>query len=160
MQYEIINNKHVKDFGIKKGDVGELLNQDGYGIYLFNKNWKGAGKWWVSLDCVREFSNNRQFLQDFIKLNQIKTTLVSKYLGYSPSWLTTMANEKRRGDLSDESLKAILKKLHIDWSSNEFINVKATKEHTAYRTRPNTYTIEVHKERLQKAMWLGLFVKA
>lgn len=141
--------------GFKNGDLFEFhywLND----CVAISKCGNGFNS--LQIELIDIFPN-RGFLQDFIKLNQIKPTLVSKYLGHSPSWLTTMANEKRRGDLSDESLKAILKKLHIDWSSNEFINVKATKEHTAYRTRPNTYTTEVHKERLQKAMWNGECVK-
>lgn len=140
--------------GFNDGDVFKIdkLNES-YGYVVVNKNHR------LYLNQVEFILINRYTLQQLIKLNQIKATLVSKYLGHSPSWLTTMANEKRRGDLSDESLKAILKKLHIDWSSNEFINVKATKEHTAYRTRPCTYTTEMHKERLQKAMWSGLLVK-
>ena len=102
---------------------------------------------------------NRQLLSDFLKLNNIKKTLVSQYLGYSQNWLTQMANDKRR-DMMDTTLQEILKNLHIDWTQDTFIYVKATKEHTAYRTRPCTYEHDKHKERLQRAMWDGLFVKA
>lgn len=99
---------------------------------------------------------NRQFLSDFLKLNNIKKTLVSQYLGYSQNWLTQMANDKRR-DMTDATLQSIMKKLHIDWTQDTFIHVKATKEHTAYRTRPCTYEHDKHKERLQRAMWDGEF---
>lgn len=102
--------------------------------------------------------SNRQFLADFLKLNNIKKTLVSKYLGYSENWLTQMANDKRR-DMTDATLQSILGKLHIDWTQDTFIYVKATKEHTAYRTRPCTYKHDKHKEMLQRAMWGGLFLK-
>lgn len=112
----------------------------------------------MGLATIIEETPNRQFLADFLKLNSIKKTLVSQYLGYSRNWLTQMANDKRR-DMADATLKEILKKLHIDWTQDTFINVKATKEHTAYRTRPSGYKHDKHKEMLQRAMWDGGFVK-
>jgi len=69
-----------------------------------------------------------------------------------------MSNDKRR-DMADATLQSIMKKLHIDWTQDTFIHVKATKEHTAYRTRPCGYKHDKHKERLQRAMWDGEFVK-
>lgn len=108
---------------------------------------------------IGRWTPNRQFLADFLKLNKIKKTLVSQYLGYSQNWLTQMANDKRR-DMTDATLQSIMKKLHIDWTQDTFIHVKATKEHTAYRTRPCGYKHDKHKEILQRAMWDGLFVKA
>ena len=68
-----------------------------------------------------------------------------------------MANDKRR-DMKDTTLQSIMKKLHIDWTQDTFIHVKATEEHTAYRTRPCTYKNDKHKERLQRAMWDGEFI--
>ena len=107
---------------------------------------------------VSSLMPNREFLADFIKLNNIKKTLVSKYLGMAENWLTTMVNEKRRGDLSDKTLQDIMRKLHIDWTSQEFINVKATKSNTAYKTKPCNYSRVVDKERLQRSMWNGELV--
>ena len=95
---------------------------------------------------------NRDYLRDFVKMNNIKTTLVSKALGKSQNWLTQMMNDKRR-DMTDATLKDILKKLHIDWASNECLHVK---DEVPYRTKPCNYTTVQHKERLQKAFWSGL----
>lgn len=148
-------DKVDKKKGFKNGDVFELC-------YWFNENTvistsgDGFDKSQVEIFSLLE---NRQFLADFLKLNNIKKTLVSKYLGYSQNWLTQMANDKRR-DMTDATLQSIMKKLHIDWTQDTFIHVKATKEHTAYRTRPCTYKHDKHKERLQRAMWDGEFVKA
>lgn len=147
---------------IKAGDILTVeKHDDGYfdtecGIFGRFKNYSHLdGADWI----VTEFTPNRDFLSDFLKLNNIKKTLVSKYLGYSQNWLTQMANDKRR-DMKDATLQSIMKKLHIDWTQDTFIYVKATKEHTAYRTRPCTYKHDKHKEMLQRAMWDGLFVKA
>lgn len=96
---------------------------------------------------------NRQYLQDFLKLNNIKKTLVSKALGKSENWLTQMANDKRR-DMTEETLQRILKMLHIDWSSDKTLHVK-TKGYVPYTTKPCTYHTDMHKERLQKAFWNG-----
>ena len=134
----------VEEYGLDNG-VYARLTKNGKKIHFCD----------VQIKAV----SNREELQDFLKLNNIKKTLVSKYLGYSQNWLTQMANDKRR-DMTDATLQSILKKLHIDWTQDTFIHVKATKEHTAYRTRPCTYEHDKHKERLQRAMWDGLFVKA
>lgn len=103
---------------------------------------------------------NREFLADFIKLNNIKKTRVSLYLGMAENWLTTMVNEKRatRKDISDATFQDIMRKLHIDWTSQEFINVKATKSNTAYKTKPCNYSRMIDKERLQRSMWNGELV--
>jgi len=99
---------------------------------------------------------NRDYLRDFVKMNNIKTTLVSKALGKSQNWLTQMMNDKRR-DMTDATLKDILKKLHIDWASQEWLHVK---DEVPYRTKPCNYTTVQHKERLQLSMWRGLVTKA
>lgn len=147
---------------IKAGDILAVEKQDGgyfhtkCGIFgIFKECPHLNGQDWIIINDLP----NRDFLADFLKLNNIKKTLVSKYLGYSQNWLTQMANDKRR-DMTDATLQSILKKLHIDWTQDMFIHVKATREHTAYRTRPCTYEHDKHKERLQRAMWDGLFVKA
>lgn len=121
--------------------------------HLKNDGHLSGGNW-----TIVKSNQNREFLSDFLKLNNIKKTLVSKYLGYSENWLTQMANDKRR-DMTDATLKSIMKKLHIDWSQDTFINVKSTKDHTAYRTKPSTYTTDMHKERLQRAMWDGELIR-
>lgn len=117
------------------------------------------GQDWI---IIPEGMPNREFLADFIKLNNIKKTLVSKYLGMAENWLTTMVNEKRatRKDISDATLQDIMRKLHIDWTSQEFIHVKATKSNTAYKTKPCNYSRVVDKERLQRSMWNGELIKA
>lgn len=132
-------------------DEGDML------ICLFNSCSHLDGQDWI---IITEGMPNREFLADFIKLNKIKKTLVSKYLGMAENWLTTMVNEKRatRKDISDATLQDIMRKLHIDWTSQEFINVKATKSNTAYKTKPCNYSRVVDKERLQKAMWNGELV--
>lgn len=108
---------------------------------------------------VSRYMPNRKKLADFIKVNNIKMTLVSLTVGKARNWLHVMVGEKRRGDLSDEALQAILKLIHIDWSKDQVINVKATKEHTAYKTRTSSYKTDQHKDRLQQAMWNGEFVR-
>lgn len=166
-KYKVIQaNKLPERYKIKNGDIGILTrsHHDVEGaVYLKNSNWYLDGEWcfhptWVEL--ITESMPNREFLADFIKLNNIKKTRVSKYLGMAENWLTTMVNEKRRGDLSDKTLQDIMRKLHIDWTSKEFINVKATKSSTAYKTKPCNYSRVVDKERLQKAMWNGEILKA
>lgn len=114
----------------------------------------GGGNWTI----VSDFEN-RDFLRDFISLNKIKTTLVSKQLGYSKNWLTQAMNRTDRGDLSDQELQAIMKQLHVDWTQETFVHVKATKTHSAYRTRPCVYEHAKHKELLQRAFWDGRIVK-
>lgn len=160
MKYKVTKTfeYHERDYEMKIGGIYSLhqISNGGDDIFLINEHGDFVHfyKW-----MVFPVFPNRQFLADFLKLNNIKKTLVSQYLGYSENWLTQMANDKRR-DMKDETLKSILKKLHIDWTQDTFIHVKATKEHTAYRTRPCTYKHDKHKERLQRAMWDGLFVKA
>lgn len=100
---------------------------------------------------------NRNRLSNFIKTNNIRTTLVSRYLGYSKGWLTQAMTRTDRGDLDDSELQAILDKLHIDWASSECVHVKATKQHTAYKTKPCSHTTELHKARLQQSFWNGEF---
>ena len=112
------------------------------------------GQDWI---IVSDFEN-RQFLRDFVSLNQIKTTLVSRSLGYSRNWLTQAMNRTDRGDLTDEELQAIMKQLHVDWTQETFVHVKATKTHSAYRTRPCVYEHAKHKELLQRAFWDGRIV--
>lgn len=168
-KYKVIQaDKLPERYKIKNGDIGVFTRSyhDVEGaVYLKNSNWYLDGEWcfhpsWVEL--IPEGMPNREFLADFIKLNNIKKTLVSKYLGMAENWLTTMVNEKRatRKDISDATLQDIMRKLHIDWTSQEFINVKATKLNTAYKTKPCNYSRVVDKERLQKAMWAGNFIKA
>lgn len=101
---------------------------------------------------------NRDFLRDFVSLNKIKTTLVSKQLGKSKNWLTQAMNRTDRGDLSDQELQSIMKQLHVDWTNTQYVNVKATATHAAYRTRPCVYEHSKHKELLQRAFWDGCFV--
>ena len=98
---------------------------------------------------------NRDYLRDFVKMNNIKTTLVSKALGKSQNWLTQMMNDKRR-DMTDATLKSILVMLHIQWDSKEVLNVKAHDGCSAYTTVPSTYTTTAHKERLQRSFWRGM----
>ncbi len=112
------------------------------------------GQDWIIVD-------NRKELRDFIKTNKIKKTLVSKALGKAESWLTTMSSEaegKRRGDISDKTFDAIMKMLHIDWESNVPVMVY-TKGYVPYKTTPSSYKTEQHKQRLQQAFWNGDFVK-
>ena len=100
---------------------------------------------------------NREYLQDFVYKNKIKTTLVSKYLGYSKGWLSQTMNRQDRGDLTEDELQEIMDKLHIDWESTNYVHVKETKQHTAYKTKPCNYTTELHKARLQQSFWNGEF---
>lgn len=103
--------------------------------------------------------SNREILADFVRTKNIRTTLVSRYLGYSKGWLTQAMSRTDRGDLDDSELQAIMDKLHIDWSSSEYVHVKATKHHTAYKTKPCSHTTDQHKARLQQSFWNGEFVK-
>ena len=119
------------------------------GILVGDSHLKG-GNWTIV--------NNRQTLRDFVALNNIKTTLVSKQLGKSKGWLTQVMNRTDRGDLSDQELQSIMKQLHVDWTNTQYVNVKATKTHSAYRTRPCMYEHAKHKELLQRAFWDGCFV--
>lgn len=98
---------------------------------------------------------NRDFLRDFCNMNNIKKTLVSKALGKSENWLTQMVNDKRR-DMTDATLKSILKQLHIDWTSQEWLYVR---DEVPYRTKPCNYSRVQDKERLQRSMWRGLVTK-
>lgn len=98
---------------------------------------------------------NREYLKDFVKLNKIKTTLVSLALGKSENWLTQMMNDKRR-DMTEATLQTILRQLHIDWTSKEFLRVQANNGIVGYRTKPCNYSRVSDKERLQKAFWNGL----
>ena len=106
-------------------------------------------------EFVQVIIKNRKTLREFVSLNKIKTTLVSRSLGYSRNWLTQAMNRTDRGDLTDEELQAIMKQLHVDWTQDAFVYVKATATHAAYRTRPCVYEHAKHKELLQRAFWDG-----
>lgn len=141
-----------KKKGFKCGDVFEFDHWRSETIVI-EKNGNGFDKSQVEIfTCLA----NRDFLRDFVKMNNIKTTLVSKALGKSQNWLTQMMNDKRR-DMTDATLKSIMKQLHIDWASNEFLHVRSE---VAYRTRPSNYTTTQHKERLQRDFWNGMVTKA
>ena len=158
MKYKVIaTQEQLREFylhhNFKNGDIVDLVpNNDIIGSL---RNIK------TDLSFPKEFVTafeNRDFLRDFIKLNNIKTTLVSKQLGKSKGWLTQVMNRTDRGDLSDSELQSIMKKLHVDWTNTQYVNVKATKTHSAYRTRPCVYEHAKHKELLQRAFWDGRFV--
>lgn len=134
-------------FFYSKNKKGKSTDKDSFIGYYFN--------WFYNI--VPQMPN-REYLADFIKMNNIKMTKVSKTVGKARNWLHVMVTEKRRGDLSDKALQSILKLIHIDWTKDQLINVKATKEHTAYFTRTSTYKTDAHKERLQRAMWNGEFL--
>lgn len=102
--YLTMGKKYLVVDGYYQSDIG--ANH----VYMGGKYCHHIGGYWEIYSNV-----NRQYLFDFLKLNKIKKTLVSKYLGYSENWLTQMANDTRR-DMTDETLKDILKKLHIDWT--------------------------------------------
>lgn len=142
------------------GDVCEFRHEEDDGFWAYNNKWFSDGVWFVYWDqavLINSFEN-RDFLRDFVSLNQIKTTLVSKQLGKSKGWLTQVMNRTDRGDLSDSELQSIMKQLHVDWTQDTFVYVKATKTHSAYRTRPCVYEHAKHKELLQRAFWDGRFV--
>lgn len=131
-----------------------LLLQDGKPLIGFSSIENSShlnGQDWIVL-------SNRETLAHFIKENNIRTTLVSRYLGYSKGWLTQAMTRKDRGDLDANELQDIMDKLHIDWNSTEYVHVKATKQHTAYKTKPYSHTTELHKARLQQSFWNGEFV--
>ena len=157
MKYKVIaTQEKLKEFYLdrmfKKGDIVDLVpNNDGIGSLLDIKS---------NLNFLKEFVTafeNREFLRDFVSLNSIKTTLVSKQLGKSKGWLTQVMNRTDRGDLSDSELQSIMNQLHVDWTNKQYVNVKATADHSAYRTRPCMYEHEKHKELLQRAFWDGRF---
>lgn len=128
----------VEEYGLDNG-VYARLTKNGEKIHFCDVQIKAM--------------SNREKLQDFLKLNNIKKTLVSKALGKSENWLTQMANDTRR-DMTEETLQRILKMLHIDWSSDKTLHVK-TKGYVPYTTKPCTYHTDMHKERLQRAFWNG-----
>lgn len=132
--YKVVDGSYTHDNGFVATYMGSLYcnHIDGY--------WEVV-------------TTNRQYLQEFLKINNIKKTLVSKALGKSENWLTQMANDTRR-DMTEETLQRILKMLHIDWSSDKTLHVK-TKGYVPYTTKPCTYHTDMHKERLQKAFWNG-----
>lgn len=146
-KYKVIDYKYFTPLIID--DVGDEI-----GLGITRCAFLGGGKWKV----VDEFEN-RDFLRDFVSFNQIKTTLVSKQLGKSKGWLTQVMNRTDRGDLLDSELQSIMKQLHIDWTNTQYVNVKATATHAAYRTRPCVYEHAKHKELLQRAFWDGRIVK-
>ena len=159
MKYKVIaTQEQLKEFYLdrmfKKGDIVDLVpNNDSIGSL---RNIE------TNLNFLKEFVTafeNRDLLRDFVSLNQIKTTLVSKQLGKSKGWLTQAMNRTDRGDLSDQELQSIMKQLHVDWTQETFVYVKATKTHSAYRTRPCVYEHAKHKELLQRAFWDGRVVK-
>ena len=105
---------------------------------------------------VLPLKSNRDILRQFVKDHGIRTNAVSRALGYKKNWLSQHIGRKDRKDMSDEKLNNILKKLHIDWTSDQFLTVKAEVQ---YRTKPCNYPEGHHRERLQRAFWDGL-VKA
>lgn len=157
MKYKVIaTQEQLRDFylhhSFKNGDIVDLVpNNDSIGSLRDIK---------TNLNFLKEFVafENRDFLRDFVSLNNIKTTLVSRALGYSKNWLTQAMNRKDRGDLSDQELRSIMKQLHVDWTNTQYVNVKATSTHAAYRTRPCVYEQAKHKELLQRAFWDGRIV--
>ena len=152
----IANEKQLKEWSLhcdfKKGEVYEVAEDKEPSILKWYKCCRyGYNIPEEFVEVVLE-TPNRDYLRDFVKMNKIKTTLVSKALGKSENWLTQMMNDKRR-DMTDATLKDILKKLHIDWSSNKWLHVR---DEVPYRTKPCNYTTVQHKERLQRAFWKGL----
>ena len=149
---------------LKAGTVLDVIKSDddyftanipgfGLGYFMFRGCAHLDGADWIILSPFC----NREILAHFIKENNIRTTLVSRYLGYSKGWLTQAMNRKDRGDLDANELQDIMDKLHIDWESTEYVHVKATKQHTAYKTKPCSHTTELHKARLQQSFWNGEF---
>ena len=138
--------------GFKNGDVFKVCSKklDYFVVNGVHRLYEGQ----VEVALI-----NRNFLRDFVSLNNIKTTLVSKQLGKSKGWLTQVMNRTDRGDLSDQELQSIMKQLHVDWTNMQYVNVKATATHAAYRTRPCVYEHAKHKELLQRAFWDGRIVK-
>lgn len=104
-------------------------------------------------DWILIQQTNREKLRDFITANNIRTNAVSRALGYKKNWLSQHIGRKDRKDMSDETLNNILKKLHIDWASDQWLTVKAE---VPYRTKPCNYPEGHHRERLQRAFWDGL----
>lgn len=158
MKYKVIaTQEQLREFCLhnrfKNGDIVDLVPNNDSIKSLINIK--------TNLTFLKEFVTafeNRDFLRDFISLNKIKTTLVSRSLGYSRNWLTQAMNRTDRGDLSDQELQSIMKKLHVDWTQEAFVYVKGTETHSAYRTRPCVYELDKHKELLQRAFWDGRFV--
>lgn len=164
MRVETPNNTNISSY-LTSGKTYPLEPDDCYSFKLIDDTggyiyclYKGCahlnGQDWIIVD-------NRKELREFIKENNIKKTLVSKSLGKAESWLTTMSSEaegKRRGDISDRTFDAIMKMLHIDWESNVPVMVH-TKGYVPYKTTPSSYKTEQHKQRLQQAFWNGDFVK-
>lgn len=154
-KYKVIKaDRWDESKGINNGDTMILINDDGSSCPLYKHENTGFEAYMYRSQFVLISDRpNRQYLQDFLKINNIKKTLVSKALGKSENWLTQMANDTRR-DMTEETLQRILKMLHIDWSSNKTLYVK-TKGYVPYTTKPCTYHTDMHKERLQKAFWNG-----
>ena len=139
-----------------KGFSFNITDEEGDLLHCLNKSCRHInGQDWTILPPFY----NREYLQDFVYKNKIKTTLVSKYLGYSKGWLSQTMNRTDRGDLSEDELQDILKMLHVDWSYTGYVHVKATSTHAAYKTRPCVYEHQKHKDILQRAFWNGEFVK-
>ena len=147
---------HSSEFGFKLGDVCKVDYESPSDIYLINPRNGAVAHFYKSM-VVSQFYN-REYLQDFVYKNKIKTTLVSKYLGYSKGWLSQTMNRTDRGDLTEDELQDILKMLHVDWSHTGYVYVKATSTHAAYKTRPCVYEHQKHKDILQRAFWNGEFV--
>lgn len=160
MKYKVIaTQKELEQYYLhyrfKSGDViSDLVpNNDSIGSLKHN-----ASKLSFPKEFIQIIIDNRKTLRDFVSDNKIKTTLVSRSLGYSHNWLTQAMNRTDRGDLSDQELQSIMKQLHVDWTNTQYVNVKATKTHSAYRTRPCVYEHAKHKELLKRAFWDGRFV--
>lgn len=160
---DIVEIKRATGFvGSSDGDKATVISVLSVGHGCFAKLHKNEEELHLC-DCQAEvigrINLNRNRLADFIHTNNIRPTLVSRYLGYSKGWLAQAMTRTDRGDLDDSELQAIMDKLHIDWTSSEYVHVKATKQHTAYKTKPCSHTTEQHKARLQQSFWNGEFVK-
>lgn len=153
ISYQDENNPwEFEEWGAKVGGVYEVERVDSQNSICI---YTGEFYVYTIASCLQLIKDlpNRQYLQEFLKINNIKKTLVSKALGKSENWLTQMANDTRR-DMTEETLQRIMKMLHIDWSSDKTLHVK-TKGYVPYTTKPCTYHTDMHKERLQRAFWNG-----
>lgn len=160
---DIVEIKRATGFvGSSDGDKATVFSVLSIGHGCFARLHKNGEELHLSdhqAEVIGRVNLNRNRLADFVKTNNIRTTLVSRYLGYSKGWLTQAMARKDRGDLDDSELQAIMDKLHIDWEYDEYVHVKATKQHTAYKTKPCSHTTELHKARLQQSFWNGEFIK-
>lgn len=152
MKYKIIEtfDYHEKHYGFKIGKIYSGYQKENGDIFLLNDCDRPAHFY---EDMVLPLKSNRDILRQFVKDHGIRTNAVSRALGYKKNWLSQHVGRKDRKDMSDETLNKILKKLHIDWASDQWLTVKAE---VPYRTKPCNYPEGHHRERLQRAFWDGL----